>query len=403
MSLNPQQVALAAGVVVVSLFLGGVVGYGVRVPAPSTEAGPVGRDVLYYQSPMHPWVTSDHPGNCTVCGMKLVAVHAGDAPRKARSDGVVMLSRESVQTVGVETSTVRRQPLKRSLKISGTYAEEESRHGVISAPVEGKIEGLAMSCEGQVIRRHQPLVTLFSKTLLGAAESYKEAAAAGGSGEEIARRRLIQLGLSEEQIRMIPQRQADDRYFGLLAPLTGTITRSYVAEGQYVKEGDRLFEIADFTRMWFLFTVYEPDLPLVQVGQWVTLNAPSAPGQTVRARIAFISPNLDEATRSTIVRVVVENPGGRLHNKMSATGFVELAAPEVLGIPRTAVLRTGSNARVYVEQAPGVYEARVVQLGRTGDGTWEVVSGLTEGEKVVVNGNLLMDAQAQLQQVANNP
>ncbi len=403
MNWNTSQTATTTGAILVALLLGGLVGYNARTSTEPTGSARTGRDVLYYQSPMHPWVTSDHPGNCTVCGMKLVAVHAGDAPRKSRNDGMVMLSRESVQAVGVETAVVRRQRLERGLRISGTFSEEESRHGVISAPVEGKIEGLAMSCEGQVIRRHQPLVTLFSKTLLTAADSYKSAVAKGGSDEEVARRRLIQLGLAEEQIRTIPERQADDRYFGLLAPLTGTITKSYVAEGQYVKEGDRLFEIADFTRMWFLFTVYEPDLPLIQVGQFVTLNVSTAPGQTVRARIAFINPNLDETTRSTTVRVVVENPGGHLRNKMSATGFVELAAPEVLGIPRSAVFRTGPNARVYVEQASGVYEVREIKLGMGGDKAWEVTAGLMEGEKVVVNGNLMIDSQAQLQQVANNP
>jgi len=403
MNSNVRQWAMVVGGMLLTLVIGGMLGYTARGSAEMTDSGRKTREVLYYQSPMHPWVTSDHPGNCTVCGMKLVAVHPGDSPRRARSDGRVLLSRESVQTVGVETSVVRRQTLERHLRISGTFAEEESRHGVISAPVEGKIEGLAMSCEGQVIRRHQPLVTLFSKTLLMAADTYKKAVVEGGFDEEVARRRLIQMGLVEEQIRTIPERQADDRYFGLLAPLTGTITKSYVAEGQYVKEGDRLFEIADFTRMWFLFTVYEPDLPLIQVGQYVTLHVPTAPGQSVRARITFINPNLDESSRSTTVRVVVENPGGCLHNKMSATGLVELAALEVVGIPRSAVLRPGSNARVYVEQASGVYEARPVLLGRAGDTTWEVLSGVTEGEKVVVNGNLLIDSQAQLQQVANNP
>ena len=403
MNSNVRQIAMVVAGMLLTLVIGGIVGYLVRGSVEKTDAGRTQREVLYYQSPMHPWVTSDHPGNCTVCGMKLVAVHPGDSPRRARSDGVVVLSRESVQTVGVETTVVRRQALERHLKISGIFAEEESRHGVISAPVEGKIEGLAMSCEGQEIRRHQPLVTLFSKTLLMAADTYKKAVVMGGADEESARRRLTQLGLADEQIRTIPERQADDRYFGLLAPLTGTITKSYVAEGQYVKEGDRLFEIADFSRMWFLFTVYEPDLPLIHVGQFVALHAPAMPSQSVRARIAFINPNLDETSRSTTVRVVVENPGGLFRNKMSATGVVELAAPDVVGIPRSAVLRTGSNAKVYVEQASGVFEARPVLLGRAGDTTWEVLSGVTEGEKVVVNGNLLIDSQAQLQQVANNP
>lgn len=362
-----------------------------------------GPKVLYYQSPMHPWVTSDHPGKCTVCGMNLVPVYAGDSPRKRVSNDAVLLSPESIHAIGIETATVRRQSLVRTLRISGTFNEEETRHGVISATVDGRIEGLAMSCEGQQIRRHQPLVTLFSQTLLTAADAYRTSLKTGGLELELARRRLVQYGLADEQIEFIPQRQADDRYFGILAPLTGTITKSYVAEGQYVKQGERLFEIADFTRMWYLFTAYEQDLPLFKVGQFVTLEVPSLGGQTVRARIAFISPNIDEATRSATVRVVVENHDGKIRNKTSAPGTVELTAEETLTVPRGAVLWTGSHPRAYVETDEGVYESRLIELGRSGDVAWEIVGGLNEGERVVVNGNLLIDAQAQLHQITMNP
>ena len=362
-----------------------------------------GPKVLYYQSPMHPWVTSDHPGKCTVCGMKLVPVYAGDSPRKRVSNDAVLLPPESIHAIGIETATVRRQPLVRTLRISGTFSEEETRHGVISATVDGRIEGLAMSCEGQQVRRHQPLVTLFSQTLIAAADAYRASLKAGGPELELARRRLVQYGLADEQIESIPQRQADDRYFGILAPLTGTITKSYVAEGQYVKQGERLFEIADFTRMWYLFTAYEQDIPLLKAGQFVTLEVPSLGGQTVHARIAFISPNLDEATRSATVRVVVENHDGKIRNKTSAPGTVELSAEETLTVPRGAVLWTGSHPRAYVETDEGVYESRLIELGRSGDVAWEIVGGLKEGDRVVVNGNLLIDAQAQLRQVTMNP
>ncbi len=190
-------------------------------------------------------------------------------------------------------------------------------------------------------------------------------------------------------------------YFGILAPLTGTIVKSYVAEGQYVKEGDRLFEIADFTKMWFVFTAYEQDFPLIQVGQIVDIQTPSLPGQMLKARVSFISPNLDEATRSARVRVVLENPERRLKNNTFAEGVIELEAPEVLTVARTAVLWPGKTPCVYVERQPGVYEQRSVKLGRTGDEDWEVLDGLKEGERVVTSGNLLIDGQAQINRYAN--
>jgi Cu(I)/Ag(I) efflux system membrane fusion protein len=364
--------------------------------APSKDEAADGRRILLYQSPMHPWVKSDKPGQCTVCGMDLVPVYEGGKNFDHAAGDVVMLPPGSPNVVGVKTAEVKKQLLVRTLRVAGMIGEDESRHGIISAPVEGRIDALAMSHEGQVITRRQPLATIFSRTLLSAAKDYKLALEQGGAAVEEAKRRLEHYGLVWEQINAIPTRQPDDLYFGILAPLTGTIVKGYISEGQYVKQGDKLFEIADFTKMWFMFPASEQDLPLLQVGQIATLTAPSLPGQTLKARVAFISPNLDEMTHSAMVRVVLENPERRIKNKSFAAGIVELDAPEVLAIPRSAVLWPGAQPRVYVERAPGAYEQRSVKLGRAGDALWEVLDGLKEGERVVQSGSMLIDGQAQL-------
>lgn len=355
------------------------------------------RKILLYQSPMHPWVKSDEPGQCTVCGMDLVPIYAGDKVTGPDKSDVVLLPAGSAKVVGLQTSEVRKQPLVRTLRVAGMIGEDESRHGVISAPVEGRIDGLAMSCEGDKITRRQPLATIFSRTLLKAANDYKLAFDQGTGAVDEARRQLEKLGLVWEQINAIPTRQPDDIYFGILAPLSGTIMKSYVSEGQYVKEGDKLFEIADFTKMWFTFVAYEQDLPLIQVGQIVTLKAPALPGEELKARVSAISPILDEQTRSARIRVVLENPARRIKCNIFAAGTVEITAPEVLTIPRSAVLWAGAQPRVYVERASGAYEQRKVKLGSVGDACWEVREGLQEGERVVLSGNVLIDGQAQIE------
>ena len=364
------------------------------VSAPTNIPG--ARKILIYQSPMHPWVKSDKPGQCTVCGMDLVPVYEVGAGFDKATAGRVMLPSGSPDVVGMRTEVVRKQPLARTLRVAGMIGEDESRHGIISAPVEGRIDGLAMTGEGDKVTRRQPLVTLFSRTLLSAASDYKIALEQTSPTADQAKRRLEQYGLVWEQIQAIPQRQADDIHFGILSPLTGTIVKSYVSEGQTIREGDRLFEIADFTKMWFMFTAYEQDLPLLATGQIITVTTPSLPGEILKAKVGFISPNLDETTRSSRIRVVLENPDRRIRNKTFAEGIVELDAPEVIAIPRGAVLWPGGTPRVYVEKAPGVYQQRNVKLGRPGDACWEILGGLKEGERVVLSGNMLIDGQAQL-------
>jgi len=360
------------------------------------------RKALFYQSPMHPWVKSDKPGQCTVCGMDLVPVFEGGKNFDNATDRIVMLPSGSPNVINVPIAEVKKQRLVRTLCVAGMIGEDESRHGVISAPVEGRMDGLAMNCEGQPVSRRQPIATIFSRTLLSAANDYKLALDAGGPKLDQAKRRLEQYGLVWEQIREIPQRQPDDFYFGVLSPLTGTIVKSYVNEGQYVKQGEKLFEVADFTRVWCIFTVYEQDIPLIHERQIVTVSVPSLAGESINARVGFISPNLDEGTRSARVRVVLENPDRRLKNKAFAEGIIELDAAEVLAVPRSAVLWAGNIPRVYVEITPVLYQQREVRLGRVGDALWEVLGGLKEGERVVLSGNMLIDGQAQLDSSMRN-
>lgn len=329
--------------------------------------------------------------------MDLVPIYERELNSGEAKADCVMLPPSSATVIGVQTAEVKKRPLVRTLRVSGTIGEDESRHGVICAPVEGRIDGLAMNHDGQQITRRQPLATIFSRTLLAAASEYKAALAQGGPALDEAKLKLERCGLVWEQIRTIPDRQPGDNYFGILAPLSGTIVKSSVSEGQYVKEGEPMFEIADFTRMWFVFAAYEQDLAWIRVGQVVEVQMPSLPGEILKAKISFISPNLDETTRSAHVRVVLENPDRRIKNKSYADGVIQIDAPEVLSIPRSAVLWTGMQSRVYVEKSAHLYEQRCVKLGRVGDVCWEVLEGLEDGERVVHAGNVLIDSQAQIE------
>lgn len=371
------------------------------------------RRILYYQSPMHPWVKSDKPGKCSVCGMDLVPIYEGGQNSLPASPDVVLLPEGSSTATNVQTVEVKKQPLVRTLKVAGIIEDDDSRHRFISAYIGGRIQKLFVNYEGAEVEKGQPLVSYYSKDLLNAANEYKVLRKQANSESLLSpsEQRLMQLGLTREQIDAIPKRSDSDLYFEILAPSSGTVVNRYVYEGQYVQEGEKLFELADFTTMWFQFIAYEQDLPFIQVGAPVTIHTPSLPGKTYQSRISFINPNLDMTTRSARVRVELKNPTSEtgLHQKhellhqLYATGTVELEAPEVLAVPRSAVLWTGGNPRIYVELASGAYQQRKVVLGRPGDETWEVLEGLKPGERVVASGNMLIDGQAQLNNLAAPP
>jgi Cu(I)/Ag(I) efflux system membrane fusion protein len=250
---------------------------------------------------------------------------------------------------------------------------------------------------GAEVKQGQPLAEFYSQALLQAEREYR---ALTGELRAAIALRLRQMGLTPEQIEALPNKPGDKLTSQILAPLGGTVVAQNVYEGQYVQEGEKLFEIADFSTMWFQFRAYEQDLPWINRGMKVDITTPAHPGVTYAGEVAFIDPTLDEATRSARVRVELKNPpaesGHRMMHKLYADGLVHLDAPEVLTVPRTAVLEIGPEAVAYVDQGGGSYARRVLKLGRRGDSLVEVTNGLTVGDKVVVNGNLLIDGQAEM-------
>ncbi|MBP7949097.1 MAG: efflux RND transporter periplasmic adaptor subunit [Verrucomicrobiales bacterium] len=354
------------------------------------------RKILYYQSPMHPWVKSDQPGRCTVCGMALVPVYEGDADHSADHVGLVILPPGSPSAAQIQTDTVKRGKLQRTLRVAGIVEEDDSKHRILSAYIPGRIESLHVNYEGAEVAVGQPLATFYSRELLGAAGEYKLLAAQGGAALDAVKLKLRQFGLSPDQIARIPERKNDDLFFDILAPVSGTVVKRSIYQGQYVTEGAPLFELADFSTMWFQFIAYEQDLALLKAGQKVQITTPTLPGKTLEATVKFINPNLDSMTRSAKVRVEIPNPNRELRNRVYADAEVLVDAPEALIVSRSAVLWSGTRPRVYVEKDQGAYELRTVRLGRSGDAAWEVLEGLTEGEKVVASGNMLIDSQAQI-------
>ena len=358
-----------------------------------------------YQSPMHPWITSEKPGNCTICGMALVPVYEGESGIEV-DPGIVALNPRSVDVLAVTAVPVRRLDLSKSLRFSGILEDDENIHRIIAAFYDGRIDQIYVEHVGQQVEKGQPLAAIYSPELLYVVREYQNAMRSGDPA--VARnsaQRLVQYGLSAEQVAVLAK-QPDNVYtIDLLAPISGTVLVKKAFKGQYIKTGEPLFEMGNLSRLWFHAEVYERDLPDIRIGQKATLTTPTVPGRTFEGIVTFIDPNFDARTRSTKVRIEVDNPpaDGEQHGLQRvlphrAYAEAEIAANfgEALVIPRSAVLRDGRRSVVYVEKSPGAYEQRSVKTGRVGDEGIEILNGLNEGERVVAQGNLMIDAEAQL-------
>lgn len=362
-----------------------------------------------YRCPMHPAVTSPTPGKCTICGMALVSISVLNAqsPGSGASTAIA-LSPSAITTIGVETSIVARQPLTRTLRITGRIEDDDTRHRILTARVPGRIEKLHINYIGAEVAAGAPLITLFSPEVLTASRIFIERvrgeAAFPAAERAAARERLLELGLAESDIAALEKSLTPLSTVVVRAPTAGTVVAKSVYEGQYVQASDRLLELADFSRMWFVFDAYAQDIPWLRVGQTVEITTRAVPGETISAPIEFIDPNFSEASQTARVRAVLPNPhyasvGGEAHrlpHRVIAEGRVLVESPAVLAAPRTAILDAGGGPLAYVDVGASHYEARRLKLGRRGDALVEVLSGLAENDRVVTTGALLLDAQAQL-------
>ncbi|MCF7734023.1 MAG: efflux RND transporter periplasmic adaptor subunit [Akkermansiaceae bacterium] len=375
-------------------------GHNAAATAPAGE-----RKLLYYQSAMHPWIKSDKPGRCTICGMELTPVYEGDSGFDASGGGdIVALTQTQIQVLHVQTVEAKTRPLVRTLRVAGTINQDSTRHRVLSSYVDGRIDKLHLNFIGAEVAAGQPLAELYSPTLLQAEREYRQLT---GELRKQTSLRLLQMGLTPAQIDALDTKPADALTSQILSPVSGTVVSQSVYEGQYVATGQQLFEIADFSTMWFMFRAYEQDLPWISKGLTVKVTTPSISNKSFVGKITFIDPNFEQATRSTSVRVELPNPlvnGGReLLNRLYADGLVELEAPSVLTLPHSAVIQTGPDAVVYIDKGGGAYEHHVVKTGRRGDTLTEILSGLSAGDQIVTNGNLLIDGQAEMNRAFMTP
>ena len=373
---------------------------------------------------MHPQIRLPEPVPCPICGMDLIPVDMSDG---GSDPGSITLSPTARKLASVRTSTVRRAPAEREVRLTGVLRADETREREIAAWISGRVERLYVDFTGGPVRKGQPLLDLYSPELLSAQEELVQAVAAraassqlGGSGaqggsfsgntaavfartEEAAREKLRLLGLSSGQIDDIARTGDARAVVTIPAPLSGVVLAKRVQLGQTVKAGETLYQVADLSRLWLELEAYESDLPWIAKGDDILFETDAYPGETFQGVVSFVEPTASPATRTVRVRVEIANADGRLKPAMFARARVysRLQADDgedPVVIPATAPLLTGERAVVYVADPAeeGRFQARQVVLGPKAGDVYVVADGLRAGEEVVTRGAFKIDSALQI-------
>ena len=397
-----QWLALSAAVVV-ALAAGWLIGRGTQpdgAPAPTASGEPQPRRILYYRNPMGLADTSPVPKKDSM-GMDYIPVYEGSEPEGA--PGTVVISPEKVQKLGVRTEQVRLRALAPTIRASGTVQIDETRQYVIAPRFEGWVERLYANQTGMQVRRGQPLMSVYSPELVAAQAEYQVAdrAARALAGTDAASAASMARLRDAARARLRNLDAGNGSAGGkqvITSPANAVVVEKPIVEGARFAPGETILRLADLSTVWVIANVPASSAGEVAVGQQATFESGTLPGRSFQGEVTFVQPILDAASRSVGVRVALPNPDGVLRPGLFGDVMLTAAttAP-VLTIPRSAVIDSGTRQVALVQIAEGRFEPRSVVLGRRSGDNVEVLEGLTEGERVVVSANFLIDAESNLQ------
>lgn len=366
-------------------------------PAQAAEAAKgaeAERKLLYYRNPMGLPDTSPVPKKDWM-GMDYLPVYAGEEA----DDKVIKLSPGRIQRSGVRSEAVVRQAVSRPIRVPGTVQLDERRISVVATRSDAFIQEVAPITTGDRVAKGDRLVRIYSPEITAASAQFVSELNAAGRGvpEGGARQRLENLGVQPEIVAEIERTRKVPLTINWSAPRDGIVLERNVVDGMRMASGDSLFRLADVSTIWVLADVPEGDLAAIRVGAPATIRLRGRPGTVFEGKVGLIYPQVAEATRTTKVRIEIDNRAGMLLPNMYAD--VEIGsgdASAALTVPDSAVLDTGTRRVVILDRGEGRFEAREVRLGQRGDGMVAISDGVSEGDRVVVSANFLIDAESNL-------
>jgi Cu(I)/Ag(I) efflux system membrane fusion protein len=370
-----------------------------------SEAASANKDV-YYTCSMHPQVIEDHPGNCPICGMKLIAVPKSSTNVTTQ----VRLSAEQIKLGNIQADTIKSGSIDDKITLTGTLNFNQDKLSSISARVEGRIERLYFKNIGDYVHKGDKLYDLYSEQLSNAKQEYitalQQQAMLGnsiinyGALVESAKHKLLLWGMTNEQINQLAQSKPTSTPTSFYSAEEGYVTTLNVKEGDYVTDGGTVVQLANLSTLWAEAQVYTTQMSSLNKSENVTVQIPDN-NTTIDGKIDFVNPEINPDTRISLVRVTIPNINNELHPGMPVYITAKNVARHSIALPVDAVITDSKGSTVWVQTGPGVYEVRRVQTGVNDGNAVEITSGLHSGDVVVTSGAYLINSEYIFEHGAN--
>ena len=366
-------------------------------PASASTASQSGKP-LYWYDPMVPNQHFDKPGKSPFMDMQLVPKYGAEAGES----GGVRVNPNTVQNLGVRLGKVERAPMSSHLHAVGSVVFDERLLELVQARVEGYVTALHVKAPYEHVHRGQPLAEILAPQWLEAERQYlsllsTDADDASGSLREAARQRLAVLGVPDSMVQALESTRKANATTTLYAPIDGVVTELSARAGSAFMPGASLFRINGLKSVWVNAQIPEAQVSTATAGSTVEAHATAWPGMAFKGHVIALLPDVDPQTRTLTARVAIENEGYRLSPGMYVTlDFTSAQGEPQLFVPTEAVIATGERKVVIVARNDGSFDVANVTTGREQDGRTAILSGLKEGESIVLSGQFLIDSEASL-------
>ena len=405
MKTDRKTIIIVLSTLIIGLLLGWLIFGGTGNNAKSDNMAvsqEVGKETIWTCS-MHPQIRQNEPGACPICGMDLIPLEEDD--NEGIDPNAISMSATAMQLANVQTAVVGAMDHVKEVRLNGKIQEDERLLFSQSSHIPGRIENLKVNFTGDYVQKGQVIASVYSPELVTAQEELFQAQKMQDTQPQLfnaAKEKLKTWKLTDSQIEQMLQLGVTTATFDIRSDVSGSVIQKMVNVGDYIQRGQPIYEIADLSRVWVLFDVYESDMGWVKKGDKVEYTVSSLPGETFTGTISFLDPMINSATRVAKARVATTNSGLKLKPEMFVSGIVQAElkkTTDAVVVPKSAVMWTGQRSVVYVKSVSdrGVnFKMREVTLGPSLGESFVINEGLAIGEEIAVNGTFSIDAAAQL-------
>lgn len=369
---------------------------------PRTTAVAKTQNKFYYTCSMHPQIHEDHPGNCPICGMKLIKVElTGMSDMTANK---VTLTVTQLQLAGIQTDTVREENVDAEKTLTGTVTTDDNTAQELSARIAGRIQQLFVRTIGEKISIGQPVYSIYSEDLQEAEKEYllaKQQQKVLHNPDvdyqqliSSAEHKLQLWGLSPAQIKALTTSGKVSAITTVLSKVSGTVSEIAVHEGDYVTEGMSILKTQALNNLWVQAQLYANETANYKENDRVSVSFPDLGNQVINGKVEFINPELSEASKVNLIRISIPNLQGLIQPGMLAYISINNGGTNTLAIPASAVLTDGNGSKVWVKNSDGSFSSKRIKPGNGNQTYVPVISGLNSGDVVVTNGAYLLNSEA---------